>query len=147
MKNNNLNLIVSLANIHLPYHNYKTKRILDKQQSILQGKDTDTYFRLEQTLINDVVGSCVYYNKEIDYNNINLFCDTIISNDKNDKLNEGKKILAVDLRDNEYWSDKGHFKEYELILNNKLITVVKGNFYQFIKSVSLADRNKTYYNF
>lgn len=67
MEKNEFNLIVSLASLVRPENVSKNKLILDRLCSKKEGYINDNYYRYESNIINDVVGSCIYYEDYIDY--------------------------------------------------------------------------------
>ena len=113
--NNNFNLIVSLASVNRPNYEYKDKRILDRLISKAEGHAEDKYYRFERLLINDVVGSCIYYQDDIDYDNFYKI---------NSDLKKGRKLLVVDLRED------GKYAESVLLMDNDFVTFLKGSFYR-----------------
>lgn len=122
------NLIVSLAS--LPQIAPKNLEIMNLLATTEEGFSTDRYSTSAKPIINNVVGSCVFYKDFINYENLNNFSKILVAN-RNEKVK--KKIMVVDLReDSGYGANK-------LLLNNELVTVVQSSFYQFIKTVSRHD--------
>jgi hypothetical protein len=95
--NNDFNLILSLASINRPIKDYKEKLKIDRTYSLVEGDIYKSYYCWDYNLINDVVGSCVYYPKVIDYSNIIKISEIFRDNSE---LFDGKKLLIIDLRDN-----------------------------------------------
>jgi hypothetical protein len=112
------NLIVSLASI--PQQEHKDKKILDILYSKAEGYSEDRFYNITKNIINDVVGSCVYYPDAINYDNLENINNIFV---KNTNLVMKKKLMVVDLREDVSYG------ENRLILNNELVTVIKGSFY------------------
>jgi hypothetical protein len=69
---------------------------LNLEKAIEKWGGVSDVYQLEWNIVNDVVGCCAYYEKDIDYSNIESFSQCL-----NLKIFKGKKIYV-------YWFKRGY---------------------------------------